>query len=360
MISLQSTTSSVLPTDWLIWIGAVVGVGLLVAALGWMLGKRTEHQTRSRARWTFALMLVVSLLFLLGAIITLPVSDQITTGLLGLVGISLAALITLGSTTIFANFMAGLMMQQVRSFRPGDFIRVGEHAGRVTAKGLFHVEIQTEDRDLVTLPNAFLITTPVRVVRTSGTVIWCEVSLGYDAHHARVEPVLLRAIEQAGLADGFVLVRELGDFAVTYRACGILEDVKKLITMRSDLREHALDALHSAGIEIVSPIYMNQRQIRDRTIPAAVRAQPEAGSSSPEDIVFDKADDAERIENIRKSLGEARTKIKELEDQLGEVTGEDKAERREAIGEEIEHHKKLAEYLQSQVARLESEADQSE
>ncbi|HED54397.1 MAG TPA: mechanosensitive ion channel [Phycisphaerales bacterium] len=360
MILFQSTAGPSTLTDWLVWVAAVTGVGVLIGVVGWFVSKKAESQTRSRARLSFAAVLVVSLVFLLGAIITLPVSDQITTGLLGLVGISLAALITLGSTTIFANFMAGLMMQQVRSFRPGDFIRVGEHAGRVTAKGLFHVEIQTEDRDLVTLPNAYLITTPVRVVRSSGTVVWCELSLGYDAHHAKVEPLLLRAIEQAGLVDGFVLVRELGDFAVTYRACGLLEDVKKLITTRSDLRERVLDVLHEAGIEIVSPMYMNQRQITERAIPERVRAGPEAESSPPEDIIFDKADDAERVENIRKSLNEAREAIKALEDEHSRAKGEDQLERQKAIGEKIEHQHKLAEYLQSQIARLESQVDKSE
>ena len=43
--------------------------------------------------------------------------------------------------------------------------------GRVTERGLFHTEIQTEDRDLVTLPNLYLVTNPVKVVRTFLTVL---------------------------------------------------------------------------------------------------------------------------------------------------------------------------------------------
>jgi len=37
---------------------------------------------------------------------------------------------------------------------------VGDYFGRVTERGLFHVEIQTEDRDLATLPNMFLVSQP--------------------------------------------------------------------------------------------------------------------------------------------------------------------------------------------------------
>ena len=59
----------------------------------------------------------------------------------------------------------------MRNFRPGDFVRVGERLGRVTERGLFHTEIQTEDRDLTTLPNLYLVTNPVTVVRASGTIV---------------------------------------------------------------------------------------------------------------------------------------------------------------------------------------------
>ena len=51
----------------------------------------------------------------------------------------------------------------------GDFISAGDQFGRVTERGLFHTEIQTETRDLTTVPNLFLVTHPVTTVRSSGT-----------------------------------------------------------------------------------------------------------------------------------------------------------------------------------------------
>jgi len=339
------------------WAGFLIA-GLVVVVVfylfGWLyIGRRIESLTKSQLRGRVGLVLSMGLVVVLGLIISLPVSDQIRTGLLSLIGISFAALITLGSTTIFSNFMAGVMMHHVRSFRPGDYIRVGEHVGRVSDKGIFHVEIQTEDRDLITLPNSYLITNPVRVVRTSGTVISCELSLGYNVPHAEVEPLLLRAIEETGLVDGFVQVILLGDFAVTYRACGLLEDTKRLITQRSNLKENVLDTLHHAGVEIVSPSFMNQRQVEEAVIPDRVRSLAPESGNSPEDMIFDKADDAQRLGNIRESLAEAKARIKELDDQMGEVEGEDKAEQKTAIKAEIVHQKKLVEYLVSQVARME-------
>ena len=102
----------------------------------------------------------------------------------------------------------------IKSFRPGDFIHIGDRFGRVTERGLFHTEIQTEDRDLVTFPNLHLVTNPVSVVHSTGTIISATLSLGYDIAHAELEPLMKRAAEQAGLQEPFVLINELGDFSV--------------------------------------------------------------------------------------------------------------------------------------------------
>lgn len=339
--------------QWLIWAGAFALIVSAVIWMGWYFFGRDQQYTKTQLRVRGAIIAAGFVLSVLALIIALPVSSDLKNSLIGLFGLSFAALVTLGSTTIFANFMAGVMMYHVRSFRPGDYIRVSDHMGRVTAKGLFHVEIQTEDRDLITLPNSFLITNPVRVVRTSGTIISCELSLGYDVPHAKVEPLLLEAVKKTELADGFVQVMALGDFAVTYRASGLLEDTKRLISQRSNLKENVLDTLHDHGVEIVSPSFMNQRQVQDAVIPDRVRTSSEESATSPEDIVFDKADDAERLGNVRESLAEAKAKIKELDEQLGCVEGEDKAEQKAAIKSDIDHQKKLVEYLTSQIARME-------
>ena len=64
---------------------------------------------------------------------------------------------------------------------------------------MLRTEIQTERRNLTTFPNLYLVTNPVRVMRSSGTVISVEVSLGYDVSRHLVEKLLLEAAEE-GLA----------------------------------------------------------------------------------------------------------------------------------------------------------------
>ena len=257
---------------------------------------------------------------LVALILALPVGDSAQAQLLSLFGLLITAAIALSSTTFVGNAMAGLMLRSVRNFRPGDFVRVGEHFGRVSAVSFLHTEIQTEDRDLTTLSNMYLINTPVTVVRASGTIISATVSLGYDVAAARVEEALLAAAERCELSEPFVQIRELGDFSITYRVCGFLGDVKYLISNRTKLRRHVLDALHERRIEIVSPGFVNYRDIdtAGAIIPRVGRAQSSApdNGARPEDLMFDKAEQAESRAFMESELADVRKQLAEMAERL--------------------------------------------
>ncbi|MEZ5465312.1 MAG: mechanosensitive ion channel family protein [Lysobacteraceae bacterium] len=241
-------------------------------------------------------------------ILLLPMAEETRTEILKLLGVALTAVVALASTTFIANAMAGIMLRVVGSFRPGDFISVEGRFGRISERGLFHTEIQTEDRDLVTLPNLFLATHPIKVVRSSGTMITASLSLGYDVSHRRIERLLKIAAENAELREPFVQVLELGDFSVTYKVSGLLEDVKQIITARSNLRRSVLDTLHGDGVEIVSPTFMNQRQIKtdNAVIPQGHVSHADDGDSTddstPEQRVFDKAEEAESLDTLNRRI----------------------------------------------------------
>jgi small conductance mechanosensitive channel len=273
------------------------------------------------------ILLGVSGFGLLLVVLLLPIGDTLRGQILSLIGIVLSAGIALSSTTFLGNMLAGVMLRAVRSFRMGDFIEVGGHFGRVSDRGLFHTEIQTEERNLTTLPNMFLVTNPVNTVRGSGTIISATVSLGYDVPRALVEKLLLEAGERADLSDAFVLTVELGDYSVTYRLAGLLTEVKSLITVRSRLRCEMLDALHRGGVEIVSPTFMNQRPLapEDRFIPKPTplhAASRGPGESTPEEILFDKAEEAEEAENLQQSLVDLSNEIEVLKAKLKGAPGD--------------------------------------
>jgi small-conductance mechanosensitive channel len=311
--SALSNASGFLPT-----LATVGVVAALLALINWTLRRRWRDKPDTQFRFQL-IMLALTFAGGLAVIVALPIDDGTRGQLLSLIGILLSAAIALSSTTFIGNMMAGIMLRAVGSARPGDFITVAELTGRITEMGLLHTEIQTEFRDLVTVPNLFMVTQPLQVVRSSGTIISAEVSLGYDTSHVEVSRTLLDAAKSTGLKNGFVHIRQLGDFSITYRVAGLLEEVASLISARSRLREAMLDALHESGIEIVSPNFMNTRVLTEGQV---FIPEPSVKKSSPihphaETLAFDKAEEAASVEQIRKAIEVIDAQFAKIEGQEG-------------------------------------------
>ena len=304
------------------WVLAVLPFSALmlvvILALG-AINKYLTKQAHSHRGFQFRRQLIFSGAVIVGMIILLiavPINEALRGQLFSLLGIMVSAIIALSSTTIVGNIMAGFMLRSINSFNIGDFVKIGGHFGRVSEIDMLHIEIQTEDRDLQTLPNLFLINQPLTVIHSAGTIISSELSLGYDVDRIQVEKLLIEAATDAGLNDPFVQIMALGDFSVNYRVGGMLNEVKHLISSRSVLRTKIMDHLHRNGIEIASPTLMNQRQFTADTllIPAnsgnnEVREQARL---SVEDMVFDKAERATKIARLRQRLEANLKKLGEL------------------------------------------------
>jgi small-conductance mechanosensitive channel len=294
------------------------------------------------------------LVIILTLILFLPLDATLRGQLLSLFGIVLSATIALSSTTLVGNVMAGIMLKTIKSCRPGYYITVGDHFGRITTMDLLHTEIQTEERDLTTLPNLYLISNPVRVMRTSGTIIFVELSLGYDVPRHAIEKQLLSAATATGLESPFVQIRELGDFSVTYRVSGLLTEINRLLDKRRELRARTMDSLHAAGIEIVSPNFMNTRNFdtSERFVPE-VEEMTEAvdAGGSTDALVFDKAEEAESVTKLREKLTAAQERIKACKEVAGDTGRPDAAA---AAAAEVASLEKKAERLTALINRKEA------
>lgn len=310
----------------------------LIAALVYFINKRLLSMYADRPEQQFRrqmLMVGVILLGLLVAILLLPVATGTRNALLSLFGVVLSATIALSSTNLVGNVMAGIMLRTVGAFRLGDYISVGDHFGRVSEMDLLHTEIQTEDRDLTTLPNTYLAAHPVRVMRQSGSILSVELSLGYDVSRHTVEQLLLEAAARCELESPFVQIRNLGDYSITYAVAGLLTDVKSLLSKRRALRAATIDVLHEAGVEIASPVLASTRTFPTRHQFLANDEAPEQRADDepgvkPDDLVFDKALQAEDLDKLR----ERRRTLAEMADALkaAQKEAEKNAEKKDEAG----------------------------
>jgi hypothetical protein len=302
------------------------------------------------------IMLGLTIAAVLIAIILVPTEDELQKNLLNLFGIVLSATIALSSTTLIGNAMAGIMLRTTQSCRPGDYVHVGEHFGRISEMDLLHTEIQTEERDLTTLPNMYMVTNPIRTLRKSGTILVVEVSLGYDVPRHEIEVVLKEAATRTGLESPYVQIRGLGDYSVSYAIAGLLTDLTNLIKKRRQLRAHTMDLLHEAGIEIASPSLHSVRDFPMRHAfipkPGSSAEDPEGDASiGPDDLVFDKANQAENLETLRDAREQLGTEIAELDNAL---KGEMEDDKRATLGREKERLERRVLWVTKQITRLES------
>ena len=343
--------------EYLLIIVQTVAAIVVITLVARFANKRLIRHFEGKAHLAFRRQLIQLagvLLIILTRILFLPIDATLRGQLLSLYGIVLSATIALSSTTLVGNVMAGIMLKTIKSCRPGYYITVGDHFGRITTMDLLHTEIQTEERDLTTLPNLYLISNPVRVMRTSGTVIFVELSLGYDVSRHEIERLLLAAATDTGLESPFVQIRELGDFSVTYRVSGLLTEVNRLLDKRRELRARTMDALHAAGIEIVSPNIMNTRNFDpgEQFIPevGAVTEPVDAGGST-DALVFDKAEEAESVTKLREKLEAAEERIKACKELADDTSKPDAAA---AAAAEIESLQKKVERLSALINRKEA------
>jgi len=284
---------------------AVVLVLLVLTAAGRILERRRIRTGEPRVL-SQAGMVVLGFAGILVIILVLPVSDTTRGQLYTLVSVLVSASIALSSTTIVGNAMGGLMIRFISGsrVRPGDYVRVEQHVGRVTEMGILHTMIQTETRDVTWLPNLWLVGRPVTLRQATGTIVNTSVSLRYDIDRGSVRAALLDAAKTVKLDKPFVRIEDLGDFSVTYKVGGLLTDLTRLLETHSQLRAAVLDTLHGAGIEIVSPVVETSRAFSPNHafVPRASEMTSTDEEPPADEIMFDQAAAAAILHDEREAL----------------------------------------------------------
>jgi small conductance mechanosensitive channel len=142
---------------------------VLILLLGWiamrlLVGPLRRLLARSRLDVSVASFLVNTVRTAILVVILLAVLQQFgleTTSLLTLLGTAgLAVALSLQGS--LANFASGLVLLAFRTVRVGDWIEVGDVRGRVSEMLPFHIVLETQDNQRITLPNTLLTNGPVR------------------------------------------------------------------------------------------------------------------------------------------------------------------------------------------------------
>lgn len=197
------------------------------------------------------------------------------------VSVFLGILVSLGSTSAVANAVAGIVLTYMRSFRPGELVKIADTTGDVVEKTLFVTRIRTIKNVDVTIPNSLVLNSHIinfsALAATTGLILHTEVTIGYDAPWEKVHALLI----QAALATEdvltepkpFVLQTALEDSYVRYQLNAYTAKANQMVSIYSNLHAHIQDAFNTAGVEIMSPAYHALRDGNCITVPAAQRPE---------------------------------------------------------------------------------------
>ena len=191
------------------------------------------------------------------------------------ISVFVGLIISLGSSTVIGNVIAGLVITYMRPFKLGDRIQLNDTTGNVIEKTPLVTRIKTPKNEVVTIPNSFIMSSHTvnysASAREYGLIIHSEVTIGYDVPWRQVHQLLIEAaLNTPGVIDDprpFVLETSLSDWYPVYQINAYIREADKLAQIYSDLHQNIQDRFNEAGIEIMSPHYMAMRDGNESTIP---------------------------------------------------------------------------------------------
>lgn len=192
------------------------------------------------------------------------------------ISVFVGLIVSLGSSTVIGNIIAGLVITYMRPFKIGDRIKLNDTTGNVVEKTPLVTRIRTPKNEVVTIPNSFVMSSHTvnfsQSAREYGLIIHSEVSIGYDVPWRTVNRLLIEAaLNTPGVVDDprpFVLSTSLSDWYPVYQVNAYIKDADRLSQIYSDLHQNIQDRFNEEGVEIMSPHYMAVRDGNASTIPA--------------------------------------------------------------------------------------------
>jgi len=239
--------------------------------VGW-LDQQTVRPTRK------LVTIAVWMLALVMAYPYLPGADtDAFKGLSVLVGL----MVSIGGASVVGQALSGLIVMYTHTFRPGDYVRVGEHEGTVMEIGVYQTRIRTGLGEELMLPSSTVLGAVTRnfsrVEAGSGYVLDARVTIGYDTPWRQVQALLQEAARRAPdvLAEPAPRVFETGlaDFYIEYRLVTQAKAETPLARAqaRAGLHRSILDVFNEHGVQIMSPHYLGD--------PAHPKVVPQPGVS---------------------------------------------------------------------------------
>lgn len=179
------------------------------------------------------------------------------------ISIFLGVIVSIGSSSVLANVIAGYSLTYRRAFRLGDRVRIGEYVGDVVEMRNQVTHLRTIKNEEVVVPNSVILGSAVvnysSQARERGLILHTTVGIGYETPWRQVDAMLRIAAERTpGLLrepPPFSLQTSLGDFCITYELNVHTDRPAEMAVLYSALHRNILDVFNEYGVQIMTPAY---------------------------------------------------------------------------------------------------------
>ena len=215
---------------------------------------------------TFHIVRILLYTFMIAMVYNyLPGSDS---GVFQGISVFIGLIISLGSSTLIANLMAGLVITFMRPFRLGDRIKLNDTVGDIIEKTPLVTRVKTPKNEIVTVPNSFVMSSMTTNYSSSaqeyGLIIHTDVTFGYEVPWQQVHQLMIQSALATPHIEAeprpFVLQTKLDDWYVVYQINAYTRHPEYMAGIYSQLHANIQDIFHKAGIEVMSPHFMGVRQ----------------------------------------------------------------------------------------------------
>jgi small-conductance mechanosensitive channel len=181
--------------------------------------------------------------------------------------VALTFVLGLFTSSVLGNILAYTVLNGSSEFKTGDRVQIGESYGDVVEIGIFFTRIKTIKDEIISIPNLTVMGKELKNFSALKEVlIYVSVTLGYDADKNQAKRILIESAEKTNgiltAADKkpFVLLRDLGNYTITYEINAYTDQPNNLVNIKSELIDNILSEFKKSGIEILSPSHIEIRK----------------------------------------------------------------------------------------------------
>jgi small-conductance mechanosensitive channel len=181
--------------------------------------------------------------------------------------IALTFVLGLFTSSVLGNILAYTVLNGTQEFKTGDRVQIGESYGDIVEIGIFFTRIKTIKDEIISIPNLTVMGKELKNFSALREVlIYISVTLGYDVDKDQAKRILIESAERTnGILTAtdkkpFVLLRDLGNYTITYEINAYTDKPNDLVNIKSELIDNILSDFKKSGIEILSPSHIAIRQ----------------------------------------------------------------------------------------------------